>query len=160
MQVAGGWRQSRACGSVPHLGRMRPLAIYSLKLRFIARPSLAGARSELQWYRIRGIPRPTATRSRAFASASLASTISLRHTPRTASQTRSFGSYRIGLHKSALPSTGRSWKDPHPWPSKRLLALCVWIKRSNEACPCPPAGDPRLQLSWTEAHRRQASLEV
>ena len=117
-----GWRRSRACGSAPQLGHMRPLAICSLGFYLTTLPGWTVARSRQQWKRLPGTPRRMAAQSRAFASDSHASTNSLRHTLRIASQTQSTGAYPNGLLIFASPSNGRYLKGARPRPLRRPLA--------------------------------------
>ena len=122
-----GWRQSRARGNAPRLARTRPFAICSLGSYLMRLPHWTDARRGRQQRRPRSILRPTASRSPAFVSASHSSTISLRRTLKSVSQTQGVGSY---LRTSGLPtfvshSNGRSWKGRQSQPSKRPLALCI-----------------------------------
>ena len=151
-----GWRRSRACGSAPQLGHMRPLAICSLGFYLTTLPGWTVARSRQQWKRLPGTPRRMAAQSRAFASDSHASTTSLRRAPRSASQTQSTGACPNGLLKFASPSNGRYLKGGRPRPRRRPLASRGWIWWINEACLCRPAGGRRLQTCWTVAHRATA----
>ena len=122
-----GWRQSRACGNAPRLARTRPFAICSLSSYLMTLPHWDDARRGQQRRRPRGILRPTASRSLASVLASHSSTISLRRTLKSASQTQGVGSYlrASGLPKSVSHSNGRSWKGRQHRPSNQPLALCV-----------------------------------
>ena len=122
-----GWRQSRACGNAPRLARTRPFPICSLGSYLMRLPHWTDARRGRQQRRPRSILRPTASRSPAFVSASHSSTISLRRTLKSASQTQGAGSYlRIsGVPTSASHSNGISWKGRPPRTSNLPLALCT-----------------------------------
>ena len=122
-----GWRQSRACGNAPRLARTRPFAICSLGSYLMRLPHWTDARRGRQQRRPRSILRPTASRSPAFVSASHSSTISLRRTLKSVSQTQGVGSYLRtgGLLRSVSRSNGRSWKGRQHRPSNQPLALCV-----------------------------------
>ena len=97
-----GWRQSRACGNAPRLARTRPFAICSLGSYLMTLPHWTDARRGQQRRRPRSILRPTVSRSPAFVSASHSSTISLRRTLKSVSQTQGVGSY---LRAGGLPKS-------------------------------------------------------
>ena len=117
-----GWRRSRACGSAPQQGHMRPLAICSLAFYLTTLPGWTVARNRQQWRRLPGTPCRMAAQSRAFASDSHASTNSVRHTLRIASQTQSTGACPKGLLIFASPSNGSYFKGGRPRPLRRPLA--------------------------------------